>query len=142
MSLSPSEPQAKGPELEPKLRHEFVGMMFAVAIGEVGVQTAILVQAHNWMHFLPAYFHLFLATVVIATSWVGWTLSSSPGARTDVNNVFEWEFLVLLLDVLLVVIYFILAKTVDFTGEPNVQLNASAAPESFWILVIFLVYFV
>ena len=30
---------------EPKLRHEFVGMMFAVAVGEVGLQTAALLQA-------------------------------------------------------------------------------------------------
>jgi hypothetical protein len=129
-------------ESDPKLRHEFVGMMFAVAIGEVGVQTAVLVQAHNWVHFLPAYAHLLLATVLIATSWVGWTLSPSPGARTDVNSIFEWEFFVLLLDVLLVVIYFILVRSVDFTEENGIRLNASAAPEAFWITVVFCVYLI
>jgi hypothetical protein len=142
MTASSPKPQVTTPESEPKLRHEFVGMMFAVAVGEVGVQTATLVQAHNWVHFLPAYFHLLLATVLIATSWVGWTLSPSPGARTDVRNIFEWEFFVLLLDMLLVVIYFILAKSVDITGEKNIQLKASAAPEAFWVLVVFCVYLV
>jgi hypothetical protein len=142
MRITSSEPQIKASEPGPKLRHEFVGMMFAVAIGEVGLQTGILVQASNWRHFLPAYSHLLLATVVIATSWVGWTLSPSPGARRDVNKVLELEFLVLLLDVLLVVIYFILARSVDFAGETRIQLNASAAPESFWILVIFGAYLV
>jgi hypothetical protein len=127
---------------EPKLRHEFVGMMFALAIGEVAVQASVLVRAGNWMHFLPAYSHLFLAAIVIAASWVGWTLSPSPGARQDVRNVFQFSFVVLLLDVFLVVVYFILAKTVDIAGEGTIKLNASARPETFWILVIFGAYFV
>jgi hypothetical protein len=131
---------AHEPKTEPKLRHEFVGMMFAVAIGEVGVQAAILVQAGNWMHFLPAYSHLLLTAVLIAASWVGWTLSPSPGAREDVRSVFHFGFLVLLLDVFLVVVYFILAKTVDISGEAAVRLRASARPEAFWILVIFGTY--
>jgi hypothetical protein len=138
-TIAPSAPETK---TEPKRRHEFVGMMFAVAIGEVGVQTAVLVQAGNWVHFLPAYSHLFLTAIVIAASWVGWTLSPSPGAREDVQSVFQWAFLVLLLDVFLVVIYFILAKTVDITETGTVTLNASARPEAFWILVIFGAYFV
>jgi hypothetical protein len=125
---------------ETSLRHEFVGMMFALAIGEVGVQTATLVQAHNWLHFLPAYSHLFLATLVIAASWVGWTRSPAPGARQDVQSIFERDFLVLLVDVFLVVVYFILVKTVDFTGEKDIQLEASARPETLWILVIFGTY--
>jgi hypothetical protein len=116
-------------------------MMFAVAIGEVGVQTATLVQAHNWVHFLPAYSHLILATIVIAASWVGWTRSPAPGARQDVRGVFQWEFLVLLVDVFLVIVYFILVKTVDFTGEGPIQLKASATPETTWIMVIFVTYF-
>lgn len=127
---------------EPKLRHEFVGMMFAVAIGEVGVQTAVLVQAGNWVHFLPAYSHLFLTAMLIAASWVGWTLSPSPGAREDVRSVFQWGFLVLLLDVFLVVVYFILAKTVDIKEAEGLKLNASAQPEAFWILVIFATYLI
>jgi hypothetical protein len=129
-------------EQEPKLRHEFVGMMFAVAIGEVGLQTATLVQAGHWVHFLPAYSHLTLATVLIATSWVGWTLSPSPGARADVNSVFEWEFCVLLIDVLLVVTYFILVRSVDITEDKPIELKASAAPEAFWIFFVFCVYLI
>jgi hypothetical protein len=141
-AAKPQVPAAPSPETknEPKLRHEFVGMMFAVAIGEVGVQTASLVRAGNWVHFLPAYSHLFLTTIVIATSWVGWTLSPAPGARRDVRSMFNRDFLVLLVDVFLVVVYFILAKTVDLVGEKDLQLNASARPETLWILVIFGTY--
>src|SRR5579862_6393754 len=114
---------------EPRLRHEFVGMMFAVTIGEVGLQAAALVQAGHVVHFLPAYSHLILATVMIAASWVGWTLSPSPGATQDVSGVFQPEFLVLLVDVLLVIVYFILVRRVDFTGEKLIRLTASASPE-------------
>lgn len=125
---------------EPTLRHEFVAMMFAVAIGEVGVQTASLVQADHWVHFLPAYSHLFLATMVITASWVGWTRSPSPGAREDVASVVGREFVVLLLDVFLVVVYFILVKSVDIKEGQPLKLNASAQPETRWIFVIFVTY--
>jgi len=135
-------PKLQESKAEPKLRHEFVGMMFALAIGEVAVQTAVLIRAGNWVHFLPAYSHLFLTAILIAASWVGWTLSPSPGARKDVQGVFQMGFLVLLVDVFLVVVYFILAKTVDIVGEGSPRLNASAHPESVWILVIFVTYFV
>src|SRR5580698_9725833 len=142
MSTSSDLAQVKARETDPRFRHEFVGMMFAVAIGEVGVRTAVLVRAHEWIHFLPAYSHLLLATVVIAASWVGWSRSPSPGARKDVQSVLEWEFVVLLFDVLLVIVYFILVSLVDYTGEGKIRLNASAAPEASWILGIFWLYLV
>jgi hypothetical protein len=131
-------------EKEPKLRHEFVGMMFAVAIGEIGLQIAMLVHYENSVHYLlPAYSHLLLATFVIAASWVGWTLSPSPGARHDVTAVFEVEFFVLLIDVLLVICYFVLARSVDLQkpeGVGTAEYKISAVPESFWVFIIFCIY--
>ncbi len=137
-----SEPgrECRTSQPEPKLRHEFVGMMFAVAIGEVGLQTAALVQAGHALGFLPAWTHLLLATVVIATSWVGWTLSVAPGARRDVNGIFEWEFIVLLMDVLLVILYFILVRTVDFGNEQDAPRIAPAARVATLMLIIFALY--
>jgi len=46
---------------DPKLRHEFVGMMFALAIGEVAVQTATLVRAQQFTD-LPLKNFLMLVT--------------------------------------------------------------------------------
>ena len=126
--------------MEPKLRHEFVGMMFAVAIGEVGLQTAALLQAGHMIRFLPAYSHLVLATLLIATSWVGWTLSVAPGARHDVSGIFEWEFVILLLDVLLVVLYFVLVRSVDFAKDQAAPHIASASKVAGLIVVIFALY--
>lgn len=124
---------------EPKLRHEFIGMMFAVAIGEVGLQVAELVRAG--VYNVSACTHIVLATLVIATSWVGWTLSVAPGARKDVEKIFQWEFLVLLLDVVLVILYFILARSVHFEKEETKPAIASAHAIVWTLFWIFLLYF-
>jgi uncharacterized membrane protein (DUF485 family) len=117
-------------------------MMFAITIGEVGLQAAALVQAGHPAHFLPAYGHLVLATVVVATSWVGWSLSVAPGARRDVQGVFKGEFFVLLLDVALVIAYFILVRTIDFGKEATPPRTEPASTVAGWILVIFILYLV
>jgi hypothetical protein len=124
---------------EPKLRHEFVGMMFAITVGEIGLQTAAVVQAPgHWVHYLPAYSHLFLATFVVAASWVGWSRSAVPSAHEDVVDLFEWPFVVLLLDMAMVVTYFILVRTVDFSeGHHRID---SASIVAKWHVLIFSLY--
>lgn len=126
---------------QPRLRHEFVGMMFALAIGEVGLQTAALVQVGHFFQFLPAYTHLVLATVVISTSWVGWSLSVAPGGRADVRRIFQWEFLVLLLDVILVIVYFILVRTIDFSQAGHLRIDPASKVAAL-VFVIFALYLV
>jgi hypothetical protein len=127
---------------EPKVRHEFVGMMFAVTIGEVGLQVAALVQAKHYLHFLPYYSHLILATIVITSSWVGWTLSQAPGARRDVTGVFTWGFVTLLLDVFLVVTYFIIVRTIEVgKGKESSRIDSPETVASL-ILAMFSLYLV
>jgi hypothetical protein len=125
------------PETGPELRREFVGIMFALAVGEVGLQTAALVQAGNYIQYLPAYSHLFLALFVIAASWVGWSRTKVASARKDVHELFEWAFLVLLLDTAMVVTYFILVRTVDFSDDCRID---PAAQVALWHVVIFALY--
>jgi hypothetical protein len=122
----------------PDLRREFVGIMFALAVGEVGLQTAALVQAGDHVRYLAAYSHLFLALFVIAASWVGWSRTQVPGAKKDVSELFEWPFVVLLLDTAMVVTYFILVRTVDFSDGKN-RID-SAEDVAFWHVVIFGLY--
>jgi len=122
----------------PRLRHEFVGMMFAITVGEIGLQAAALVQDRQYLHFLPAYSHLFLATFVVALSWVGWSKSA---ATQDVGGVLEWPFVVLLLDMAMVVTYFILVRTIDFSPEGHQRID-SAADVAYWHILIFSLYFV
>jgi hypothetical protein len=135
----PEASTVKRDEPSPKLRHEFVGMMFAITIGEIGLQTAGVVQAGHRIHYLPAYTHLFLAMFVVALSWVGWSRSFAPGGRNDVREPFEWEFVVLLLDVSMVVTYFILVRTVDFGSEQSRRID-SASEVAKWHVLIFGLY--
>src|SRR5471032_1568578 len=123
----------------PKFRHEFVGMMFAITIGEIGLQSAALVQARHFLHFSPAYSHLILATFVVAASWVGWSQSLIPGARKDVEDIFSFAFVVLLLDMAMVVTYFILVRTVDFSPEGHRRID-QASTVAKWHALIFLLY--
>jgi hypothetical protein len=118
--------------MEPTLRHEFVGMMFALTIGEVGLQAAALVKTGHFVHYLPAYSHLLVATVMIATSWVGWSLSRAPGARLDVTGIFQWEFVILLLDVSMVITYFILVRAFECTSNRSSFKNGFLDCSHFW----------
>ena len=139
MPETKSQPDARKLEA-PDLRREFVGMMFALAVGEIGLQVASLVQAKHVIHYLPAYSHLFLAMFVIALSWVGWSRTAIPGGKKDVEEPFEWPFLVLLLDMAMVVTYFILVRTVDF-ADNNRRIDP-ADEVAFWHVLIFGLYVV
>src|SRR5207237_6687269 len=63
-------------------------------------------------------------------------------ARQDVQGIFQWEFLVLLLDVFWVVTYFILVRTIDFGKDPTPARIDPASTVARWIIVIFCLYFV
>ncbi len=129
-------------EADPKVRHEFVGMMFAVAIGEVGVQTAALAHYEHYIGFLPVYLHLLLATIIIASSWVGWTLTPTREAQKDLTGVLRKQFFVLLLDVLLVVLYFILVRAMSTTAgdSESPRYTFAAEADARWLVWIFVCY--
>ncbi len=128
-------------EAEKGLKHEFVGMMFAVTVGEIGIKAADVIRFGNFSDHIPAYTHLVLSLVLVALSWVGWTKSRSPGAQSDVIGIFDKAFLILLVDVLLVICYFILVRFSDFVQEGAApKYEPSAAPECQWICVIFGIY--
>jgi hypothetical protein len=112
--------------------------MFAITIGEIGLQVAYLVQAGHVWQFLPAYTHLWLATFAVAVSWVGWSKSTK---REDVQRVFEFAFIVLLLDMAMVVTYFILVRTVDFSPEGHQRIDG-ASDVAKWHIVIFALYLI
>ena len=92
--------------------------------------------------------HLVLVLAVICMSWVGWSRSIDRGDARDVDDIFSVGFLLLLIELLLVVSYFVLASSVELTtplsrGQQNLPAaiaSPSAAPEAFWILLIFVGY--
>src|SRR5205823_1636231 len=86
--------------------------------------------------------HLFVALLLIACSWVGWRQSVSPGITQKVTGVFRRSFVGLLLDVILVVLYFIIVQRAEIntvTGQIAV-LPISARPEAKGLLWVFAAY--
>jgi hypothetical protein len=136
---------------KPELRFEFVGMMFAVAAGEIGMKCAVIVQhaapqgQNKIIYCLPAICHLLIATLLVATSWVGWSRSRVSLGIRDVHTIFSGPFAVLLIDVLLVIFYFIVVDTVELSVNEStgiLEVASSATSESFWVFMIFFGYFV
>jgi hypothetical protein len=80
--------------------------------------------------------------MVIAASWLGWRQSVSHGMKERVQYLFTLGFVGLMFDVVLVILYFILVRSVELVTLDN-QANLgppSAVPESIWVTAIFAVY--
>jgi hypothetical protein len=124
-----------------EIRFVFVEMLFALTIAEVATQVATLVEGGVGLReAASSYTHLLLATILVAASYIGWKNSVAKGNRSPVEEVFRLGFLVLLLDLALVVFYFILARGAE---KPVHQVvTPSAQNETTWILIIFVGYFI
>jgi hypothetical protein len=128
------------PSHEPRLRFEFVEMLFALALGEIAIQVANLWYGTADIHQRwPSFAHLALATIVVSTSWVGWRnspafKSDGPKELREVKTVFSISFLVLMIDVLLVIFYFMLVRSVD---DPARVGKRTAENES-WLMTLIL----
>jgi hypothetical protein len=128
----------------PKLRFEFVGMLFALAIGEVAIEISKLLCSNLpislWYYSLT---HLILATFIIAMSWIGWQSSKSYGNIVTIDSIFSFPFIILLIDITLVIIYFIIANGGEhYISESKSMEKASAKNETFWVMIIFIIYFI
>lgn len=125
------------------LRITFVEMLFALAVGQVGIRAAELVAMQGSAR-LAGVSHLILGLVVIAASWFGWQRSAVRSSRQEVERLFSVPFLGLLLDVGLVIVYFILIQEVDIreSASDGTFISPSAYPEALWLLVVFLVYLI
>lgn len=124
---------------ENRLRFTFVAMLFALTIGEIAIRFAQLAVDPQVRYYHPAYAHLILAGFIVVTSWVGWAQSKAPGNVQAINQVFSWEFVVLLIDVFLVVCYFIIAKGAEVPVAKS-DIKASADNETFWMMFVFAGY--
>ena len=124
---------------ENQLRFTFVAMLFALTIGEVAIRSAQLVN--TGVLYYPAYFHLLLASIIIVTSWVGWAQSRAPGNIQAVRKIFSLEFVVLLIDVFLVICYFVIVKGAEIPAS-RTEMKASANNETLGMVVVFAGYLI
>ena len=128
------------------LRYIFVQLLFSLTAAEIARQTArLILNGPPALAAVAAYSHLFLAFVIVTTSWVGWAISeSSRSAR--INSVFSWEFTILLVDVVLVLLYFILVQGAEVpkwedSSEAKNSITPSSKNEVTTVGLIFIGYF-
>jgi hypothetical protein len=93
----------------------------------------------NW-HDLSFYTYLALTTALVTTSWLGWSRSVQAAPR--VQNVFTWLFVMLLIDLALVICYFVIANNVGIRRHGDTPATRSATKETVGIMVVFFGYLV
>lgn len=134
-----------GHDLRDDLRWILVQMLFSLTIAEIARQAAKLQAQHRpWRDAVPAIVHLLLVTAVVTTSWVGWSLAVGyePHAEHRIQGVFGLPFVVLIVDVALVIVYFIMATGPEVPPSRDIVTAPSVRNDSFWLMVVFLGYVV
>jgi hypothetical protein len=144
-------------------------MLFALVIAETAIQISVLATTaanaweyggvliglkavfseENWSILAPAA-HLLLGFILISTSWVGWSRSIHRADSHDIEDIFSIPFVLLLIELLLVVLYFVLVRSVELDGQASRNdantlqgiSNSSAAPEAFWLTAVYIGYVV
>jgi hypothetical protein len=123
-----------------KLRFDFIGMAFAFAIAEIGLEIADFYRGgFSFFTYPNVLSHLLLSVYIIASSWIGWQMSQSKGSTESVKDPFTISFLILLVDLFLVICYFIIVRNVNKPTKGI--LSATSLPEIKWSIVIFVTYF-
>lgn len=136
------------------LHFGFIDFLFSLAAAQVAIKFSELVGDGDTLgnyadsKYWPAYSHLALSLTLIVTSWIGWNRSKFSHANTrDISSVWNLDFLEIVIDVLLVITYYVLVEHTDLTqgassgSQPAVQKLASVKPESYAIVIVFVLYF-
>lgn len=150
-----------------ELQKTFIAMLFAFVVAAAAQQIAelLVVATKNWTaattpgeilesihdHAWPliaAATHSILALLLVSTSWIMWSKSQGGGHVGDIEDIISVKYVVLLLEVLLVTLYFAIVKSseADFAGytkENSISAfvkSPSARPEAIQMLWIFTVF--
>lgn len=127
-------------------RKEFVQFLFSLCVAQIAVFVAAFVATPQ--HFdadkAAVWTHLLLALIVVWTSWFGWRRSVETQVL-DESGPFKRAAMLALLDIVLVVMYFVLIRSVELTNVEQGKKassfaaleSASARPESRVLLVVF-----
>jgi hypothetical protein len=125
------------------LRFIFVQLLFSLAIGQVAMKTSDLIVGGHGLSRAYAYSHLALCIVILTTSWVGYQISKSNVKNP--KSIFSVPFVVLLLDVWLVISYFIIVRGAEISNYSNAgqvhPLDPDLRNETVWTCMIFFTYF-
>jgi hypothetical protein len=126
--VSPSTQGSSEATGDSSLHFGLIEMAFALALAEIGMRVGDFadgvfegVRDASDPQNIPFYSYLILATLLIACSWIGWG-NVRRRTKGDVETVFSWGFVELLIDLLLVVLYFVLihvASPPDLNGRAD-----------------------
>lgn len=131
----------------------FVEFLFSLAAAEIAMRFATVFDtgADWWSwNFLALNVHLLMSLILIAASYLGWKKSEISHRDTSkISSLISWDFLELLLDVVLVTVYFIL---VHLSEVPILSATALAAtaptiavsmiPEAVCVPFVFVLYLI
>ncbi|NVK56822.1 MAG: hypothetical protein HWE26_14550 [Alteromonadaceae bacterium] len=147
------------------LRKNFIAMLFALVIATIAQRsTDILFQltnswsvlpfkttaisnlfADNWK-LLSAVSHATLGLLLVSVSWVGWSKSESAGNKEAIARLASWAFILLLIEVVLVTLYFAIASSIELAVKDYQVIKnppkPSSKPEALLVGLVFLVYFI
>lgn len=126
------------------LRFTFVQLLFSLAIGQVAIKFSdLIVEDYSWKEFY-AYSHLILCVVILSTSWVGFQISKH--AENTLTTIFSTQFIILLIDILLVITYFVIVRGAEIKNYPEngfiKLLDPDTHNETFWSMLIFAFYLI
>lgn len=124
-----------------KLRHVFVSMLFALVIGQLATTSYEVFKdfsanASYFKSVSDSFLHLLLTLFVITTSWVGWSSTFESENYPKLTRLWSPGYALLLIDIVILILYFSLVKSVDGIGE----VTHSAVPEAIIIMLIFTLY--
>ncbi|WP_404344227.1 hypothetical protein [Vreelandella venusta] len=152
-----------------ELQKTFIAMLFAFVASAVALQLSntLVVLTEEWTKtnpvslieriidseylLLSAMSHSLLALMLFSMSWVMWSKSQAAGHIKDIESVFSLKYTTLLLEVLLVVMYFSIVNSAEGNIEKYKETkqvsdfisNPSAYPEAkqmIWVFAIFAIW--
>lgn len=148
-----------------ELQKTFIAMIFAFAVSAVALQLAdfFIVVTGNWtlqtkagkgfndqelLNLGAILSHLAVALIMITASWVMWSKSQAAGHLAAVESIVSLKFFLVLIEVILVTLYFSISKSVEanftkYTTTQNLQdylTPSSASPETLQIFLVFILF--
>lgn len=147
-----------------EIRYSFVGMLFALVVANSAkkISEIIYLSTNGWSSFfdqsiflynemaiLSSLSHEILVVFVVASSWVGWTKSLSVNPNNaSTRGVHNHSFALLILEVILVTLYFALSESNELKASDHNELGVlvvddiefSSRPESLILILIFSIY--
>jgi hypothetical protein len=129
------------------LRFVFIQLLFSLAIGQVAIKFSdLIVNNFSFSTYHYIYLHLILCVVILSTSWVGFQLSRSAGNMEKINTIFSFQFLILIIDIALVIAYFIIVRGAEIGNYPKDGIPVIYPPNSnneiCWSIAIFGMFFI